>query len=492
MDQEPNLPPQPSGRSASFSSLPLELFEPILEYLTSPQDLANLSQTCKSFHPFVARKLYKCPINTETPMRNFGKVERALAGDNVKYVRDIAICAYMTFGRTKIDLIPFLDRCSELETLSVMLETSEDMDSLTRLPPLHMEHRLRELTVDLTLDNDFEDDEVLESSYEKRAQTLYRYFIAIFKRYSVENLRIVSYYPLQGNLGIVYDSLMGSFRMASFTSLTINNFPPDWRYRSPYLRERFPSLKTINYIIPYTISLLPDRDDQVLQKFDAATLLTVVRSERQEGWEINFLSPDGRPREIILDQGEEWYGSAGLELVQWLEKRQVQVFCNSGSSASMIAACKGRVFFQLGTELSNTEEVFEIRSLFMQSQMYEGTGLYDEWHMRFIQGILSHKNLRSFRQRAAVYECSKSVPDFGQPKEVSFDARRLRALANLTTLVNLELDLTGCIIGITIVNLSDVKNLKYFETTTNNMARIYDKSFGYLPVLLSRRFFSAD
>jgi hypothetical protein len=42
------------------------------------------------------------------------------------------------------------------------------------------------------------------------------------------------------------------------------------------------------------------------------------------------------------------------------------------------------------------------------------------------------------------------------------------------------------------LNLSNVKKLTYFETTTITMARISPKSIGYLAVVFSRRLFSVD
>jgi hypothetical protein len=475
---------------------PKKLFVYVIDYLNHT-DLAKLARTCSWLYQICIEKLYQCPTNFTTPMVPGGTLA-FLTDDKAKYVREFSLHFHITLGKFRNDTFSFLSRCIGLKTLTIQVTAQHHLNFPVELPPRQgtEKQKLESIVVDFTSSyfvpywlRTANFAPPVRSELKLHIEHLCNLFLALFDRYETTNLALVSNFPSQDILHLVYNALSQSVDTPSVTSLTVDNFPTSWSTFSPGLRRMFPNLNTINFRVP-DVTTHTTRAGEMLVKFDPVTFQPVLRSEHNEGWNFNLITANGSSRQVIMDHGIESSRKAGFELVQWLkaDDRNVQPFCyfEAGISRSLISECDGRVFFHLGDELSDMSGTLEVRSLLMQS--HRPVIISDEWLKQFKEWILVRKHLRSFRQCTAQVQCSICLPSYSYLRsEVPFDASVLTGLRNLPKLVNLDLDMTGSFLSNPSLKLSDVKEITVLGRPSHTLADIYDRSLGSLNVLPSRR-----
>jgi hypothetical protein len=181
----------------------------------------------------------------------------------------------------------------------------------------------------------------------------------------------------------------------------------------------------------------------VCQKIDLSTLINFLKSQRKGLWNINIAAAGAESREFILNSdGHDVALSDLVELTRWIRENGCNVYCYSNSEPDISLACEGRVFFDTDMGLTSKDFAFTVQSLLMQSCSVNRIGWiqsqYDAWQEKFDEALLLHQNLKSFRQNGGVYEI-KSTPDFSRQRFNVFECSRLRNLAKLPFLQELDL-----------------------------------------------------
>jgi hypothetical protein len=476
---------------------PKKLFVYVADYLDH-NDLAKLAQTCSWLYQLSIEKLYQRPTNFTSPMVPGGTLT-FLTDDKAKYVREFSLHFHITRGRFRNDTFSFLSRCKWLKTLTIQVTAHHHLNFPFQLPPRQEgteKQKLESIVIDFTSAyfvpywmRSLNYSAPVESELKIHIEHLTELFLALFTRYETRNLTLVSDFPSQDILHLVYNAILEVVQATSVTSLTVDNIPTTWSTFSPGLMPAFPNLHTINFRVP-GLTTHTTRSGLMLVKLDPLSFQPVLRSEHHEGWNFNLITANGSSRQVIMDRGIESSRTAGFELVKWLKARyrNVQPICylESGISRSLVSECDGRVFFHLGDELSDMSGMLEVRSLLIQS--HRPTNISEEWLKQFKKWILVQKHLRNFRQCMAQVQCTICLPN-SPPirREVPFDASILSGLRNLPKLVTLDLDMTGSFLSIIPSKLSDVKEITAPGSPSHALVGIYDRSLGSSNVLHSRR-----
>src|SRR6202035_5593577 len=115
--------PRSLSQHASFRSIPVEIFLHILRYIPSHADLANLAAVCKSFHNNTIETLYQCPLKSEAPSRSHIRLDNCLTDTNAALIHDMSIV--LSTISPDYDAFSLLDRCTRLETLTIIARNHE-------------------------------------------------------------------------------------------------------------------------------------------------------------------------------------------------------------------------------------------------------------------------------------------------------------------------------------------------------------------------------
>ena len=299
--------PRSLSQHASFRSIPVEIFLHILRYIPSHADLANLAAVCKSFHNNTIETLYQCPLKSEAPSRSHIRLDNCLTDTNAALIRDMSIV--LSTISPDYDAFSLLDRCTRLETLTIIARNHEVgcalfPDSTTPRRPL------RVLAIDLS-------QEFLEDYRERAMLELLSSMVAVISRYYIQEIHVVNSYPGQHAV-LLAPAMLNS--EISFTSFTFNNFPLNWFL----VTAVFPELRKINFQLQQPFTKLEYRedysgpDDDLNRKFNLGTFVQLMEIERDPRWDIEFLSGRNIRREVILEGGAILPSSDTDDLARWI------------------------------------------------------------------------------------------------------------------------------------------------------------------------------